>query len=492
MNAVIYARYSSDSQREESIEGQLRECREYAERNNMTIVGTYIDRALSAKTADRPEFQHMIKDSAKELFEIVLVWKLDRFSRDKYDTAVYKSRLKKNGVTLYYSDQNIPDTPEGIILESLLEGFAQYYSANLSRNAKRGLQENARKCLWNGGGLPLGYTIDETKHFVIDPAGAACVRLIFQMYADNHSIKEIVSTLNEKGYRTVKGNKFRLGSIQGVLRNRKYIGEYHASGITVPNGVPAIVDVELFNAVQEKIGVVSTAKARNKAEIPYLLTTKVFCGHCGSPMIGESGTGKGGSTYRYYKCSCRKNRKGQCDKRTEQKEWLEETVVAQTVEKFLHPDVIEDVSNACAAVLEQDCQNNALLKALNAQLADVEKSSRNLIKAIEAGVFTASMRERLAELEQQKEDITVQIAREQLRKPQLSAEQIAFFLRSFLDGDAHDLVGIDRRTRIIERVARLLGDPPEHLFEFGIPEVQRHFLRPNRRDSSGSTKQHQK
>ena len=119
------------------------------------------------------------------------------------------------------------------------------------------------------------------------------------MYADNHSIKEIVSTLNEKGYRTVKGNKFRLGSIQGVLRNRKYIGEYHASGITVPNGVPAIVDVELFNAVQEKIGVVSAAKARNKAEIPYLLTTKVFCGHCGSPMIGESGTGKGGSTYRY-------------------------------------------------------------------------------------------------------------------------------------------------------------------------------------------------
>ena len=95
MNAVIYARYSSDSQREESIEGQLRECREYAERNNMTIVGTYIDRALSAKTADRPEFQHMIKDSAKELFEIVLVWKLDRFSRDRYDSAHYAHSEKE-------------------------------------------------------------------------------------------------------------------------------------------------------------------------------------------------------------------------------------------------------------------------------------------------------------------------------------------------------------------------------------------------------------
>lgn len=452
MKAVIYARFSSHNQREESIEGQVRACQRFAKEHDMTVIEIYADRGLSGLHADnRPEFQRMIADSDRHKFQALIMWNLDRFSRDKYDTAVYKSRLKKNGVTLYYSDQNIPDTPEGIILESLLEGFAQYYSANLSRNAKRGLQENARKCLWNGGGLPLGYTIDETKHFVIDPAGAACVQLIFQMYADNHSIKEIVSALNEKGYRTVKGNKFRLGSIQGVLRNRKYIGEYHASGITVPNGVPAIVDVELFNAVQEKIGVVSAAKARNKAEIPYLLTTKVFCGHCGSPMIGESGTGKGGSTYRYYKCSCRKNRKGQCDKRTEQKEWLEETVVAQTVEKFLHPDVIEDVSNACAAVLEQDCQNNALLKALNAQLADVEKSSRNLIKAIEAGVFTASMRERLAELEQQKEDITVQIARKQLRKPQLSAEQIAFFLRSFLDGDAHDP---NFQERIIESLVR--------------------------------------
>ena len=146
MNAVIYARYSSDSQREESIEGQLRECREYAERNNMTIVGTYIDRALSAKTADRPEFQHMIKDSAKELFEIVLVWKLDRFSRDRYDSAHYKHILKKNGVKVVSVKENISDGPEGIILESMLEGYAEYYSAELSQKIRRGQKENALKC----------------------------------------------------------------------------------------------------------------------------------------------------------------------------------------------------------------------------------------------------------------------------------------------------------------------------------------------------------
>ena len=141
MNAVIYARYSSDSQREESIECQLRECREYAERNNMTIVGTYIDRALSAKTADRPEFQHMIKDSAKELFEIVLVWKLDRFSRDRYDSAHYKHILKKNGVKVISAKEHISEGPEGIILEAMLEGYAEFYSAELSEKIHRGQKE---------------------------------------------------------------------------------------------------------------------------------------------------------------------------------------------------------------------------------------------------------------------------------------------------------------------------------------------------------------
>ena len=126
MNAVIYARYSSDRQREESIEGQLRECAEYAKKNNMTLLGTYVDRALSARTADRPDFQRMIADSSKGLFDIVLVWKLDRFSRDRYDSAHYKHILKKNGVRVISIKENISDGPEGIILESMLEGYAEY------------------------------------------------------------------------------------------------------------------------------------------------------------------------------------------------------------------------------------------------------------------------------------------------------------------------------------------------------------------------------
>lgn len=123
MKAVIYARFSSDKQNEASIEGQLRECMQYAEYNGVQVIGNYIDRAFSAKTDHRPEFQHMIKDSYKNLFDIVLVWKLDRFSRDRYDSAHYKRILKKNGVRVISATEAISESPEGILLESLLEGF---------------------------------------------------------------------------------------------------------------------------------------------------------------------------------------------------------------------------------------------------------------------------------------------------------------------------------------------------------------------------------
>ena len=156
MKAVIYARYSSDNQREESIEGQIRECTAYAEKNGITVLKHYIDRAYSAKTDDRPEFQHMIKDSEKGLFDLILVWKLDRFARNRYDSARYKNQLKKNGVKVVSATELISDKSEGVLLESILEGMAEYYSADLAEKVSRGLTENALKCKHNGGPAPLG------------------------------------------------------------------------------------------------------------------------------------------------------------------------------------------------------------------------------------------------------------------------------------------------------------------------------------------------
>ena len=161
MKCVIYARYSSDGQTENSIEGQMRECKEFAEKNGMTVVSSYIDRAYSAKTDARPQFQKMIKDSAKRLFDVVLVWKLDRFARNRYDSAQNKSILRKNGVKVVSATEAIAEDSTGILLESLLEGYAEFFSAELSEKVKRGMNENALKCKWNGGGIPIGYYIDD-------------------------------------------------------------------------------------------------------------------------------------------------------------------------------------------------------------------------------------------------------------------------------------------------------------------------------------------
>ena len=180
MKAVIYARYSSDNQREESIEGQLRECKEYADKNGITILCSYIDRALPAKTDNRPEFQKMVQDSAKGLFDTVLVWKLGRFARNRYDSAHYKAVLRRNGVKVVSATENISDGPEGIILESMLEGMAEYYSAELAQKINRGLTENALKGKNNGGGIPLGYQLTDDQHLRIDPLTAPIVREILK------------------------------------------------------------------------------------------------------------------------------------------------------------------------------------------------------------------------------------------------------------------------------------------------------------------------
>lgn len=212
MNAVIYARYSSDNQREESIEGQVRECREYAEKNGMDIIGVYTDRAFSAKTDNRPEFQQLIKDSANKSFEAVLVWKLDRFARNRYDSAKYKYVLKKNGVRVISATETISEGAEGILLETMLEGMAEYYSVELAEKVKRGQTENALKCKYNGGGIPFGLYVDEEQRLKPDPVTAPLVKEIFVNYSEGMKLQQIVDKLNEKGVVNSRGNPLNVNS----------------------------------------------------------------------------------------------------------------------------------------------------------------------------------------------------------------------------------------------------------------------------------------
>ena len=184
MNVVIYARYSDSKQREESIEGQLKVCCDYAEKEGYNIIGEYIDRAISAKTDDRPQFQRMIRDSSKKFFQGIIVYQLDRFARNRYDSAHYKHILKKNGVTVISARETITDDASGILVEAMLEGMAEYYSVELSQKVTRGMNINAEKGLSNGGTTPLGYRI-ENKRYVLDEERAPIVREIFAKYADD-------------------------------------------------------------------------------------------------------------------------------------------------------------------------------------------------------------------------------------------------------------------------------------------------------------------
>ncbi len=335
MTAVIYARYSSDSQREESIEGQIRECTAFAEKNGITILRHYIDRAFSAKTDNRPEFQAMVKDSGKKLFDMVIVWKLDRFARNRYDSARYKTLLKKNGVKVVSATGVISNGAEGIILESVLEGYAEYFSADLSEKVIRGRTENALKCKFNGGTLPIGYVIDSEHHFQIDPLTAPYVLEVFKRYDEGATMTDIRDWLNEKGMKNTRGQPFTYNSVQHLLNSRRYMGEFRYRDTVIPDGIPTIVPKDLFDRVQEKLAKNKKAPARHKAEDDYLLTTKLFCGYCGSYMCGESGTSHTGKVHHYYKCATVKKKRGDCHKKPVNKQFIEDFVVHETMRTAL-------------------------------------------------------------------------------------------------------------------------------------------------------------
>ena len=436
MKAVIYARFSSDRQREESIEGQLRECHEYAQKNGITIVHEYVDRALSASkdTEKRLDFLKMIRDSAKGQFEAVLVWKLDRFARDRYDSAQYKHILKQNGVRVISATEPISEGPEGIILEAMLEGIAEYYSAELSVKIHRGQKENALKCRNNGGVIPLGYKLGADQVLEVDPVTAPIVQEIFKRYADGETIKEIQTDLNKRGLKTSYGQPFHYSAFSTILKNRKYIGEYKYQDVVIPNGIPAIVEQDIFDRAQMRRERNRRAPAAAKAEDAYLLTTKLFCGKCGKMMVGESGKGRAGRIYRYYKCHSAKNKTG-CDKKPVKKEWIEDIVVNQTMQLVFDDTVMQRLTDR---LVELQGKESYDARVLNKQLSEVSKSLNNVMKAIEAGIITETTKQRLEELEAQRAEIENNIAVERIKSPVLSREQIEFFLAQFRKTDVND------------------------------------------------------
>lgn len=437
INVALYLRYSSERQSEQSIEGQLRDCIAYCKHKGYCIKAVYVDRATSARKdiEKRLHFQQMMNDSKHRWWDLVIVWKLDRFSRNREDSAVYKMRLRKNGVRVESATEAISNTPEGIILESVLEGIAEYYSADLSQKITRGLRESALKGQCIGGHIPLGYKLEDHK-FIINPATAHIVKEAFTLYAGGESIADICREFNAKGYRTAKGTEFNRSSFKAMFKNQRYLGVYTYKDISIEGAIPAIIDRDLFEAVQIRLQLTATAPARGKAKVDYLLSGKIFCGHCGTSMIGESGKSKTGTIYHYYTCATRKKSRG-CDKRPVRKEWIE-TIVAQNALSLLTDDLIEEIANTAFAQSQEEMQETTILPELNAKRKELEASMRNILKAIEKGVVSDTLTTRLVELEQEHRGILKQIADEEENIFELEPAHIVYWLEKFRDGDIQD------------------------------------------------------
>lgn len=439
---VIYARFSSHSQTEQSIEGQLKVCYEYARNNNYTIVGEYIDRAQSGKFDNRLQFQKMIADSDRHNFEGVLVYQLDRFARNRCDSAIYKARLKKNGVRVLSAKENITDDASGILVEGVLESMAEYYSAELSQKILRGMQINADKCLSNGSNVGLGYKVGADRKFYVDEEEAAIVREIFERYASGEPKTSIIEDLKRREIKTPIGKYFNFNSLTRLLTNRRYLGIYLYCGKETPNGMPRIVDDDLFYRVQEIVKRNKKAPADATAVEEYILTTKLFCGHCKDMMIGYSGTSKTGRVYNYY--ICKTARKKQCDKKIISKTLIENRVIEECL-KLLTDENKEFIAKQVAIGCSRS-PDTLTIKRLKSEIKEADEAIENLWIGIEQGKSVERLMQRIDQRQAEKDELEFQLEKESSRSIVLTEAQVLAFLdymRSMPDDD------INKRRAIV-------------------------------------------
>ena len=427
--AVIYARYSCERQTEQSIEGQLHVCKDYAERNNIIIVDTYIDRAMSGTNDNRKDFQRLLKNSSKKAWDFVLVYKLDRFSRNKYESAIHKKTLRDNGIKLISATENIPETPEGIILESLLEGMAEYYSAELAQKVKRGMKETRQKGFTQGGAIPFGYKVVDRK-YVINEDEAEIVRYIYAQYISGVCAKNITKELNKRGVKNRSGDPITIKGVYFILKSEKYTGVYRHKEEIHYNMFPRIISDEVFNTVRQLSA--ENHYGKHITETVYLLKNLVKCGYCGKTVQSESGTGKLGKTLRYYKCSGRKREKS-CKKSIIRKEILEDIIVNTTLKVFTDGTNIYELAEKLLNKLNDQIHNQSVLNLLENERSELQKSLNNMLDAVEKGIFTNSTKQRIEELENKIEDIDTKILLEKSHtKTLLTPKEIVGYIKKAL------------------------------------------------------------
>ena len=423
---AFYGRYSTTLQTEQSIEGQRHVCEKYAEQNGLQIVAEYVDRAISGTSDKRPQFQQMIADAANGKFEHILVYKLDRFARNRYDSALYKKKLRDHGVTVLSATEAISNTPEGIIMEGLLEAMDEYYSAELARKSRRGREESFRKGRFLSTHIPFGYkNVDH--HLVIDDATAPIAKMIFERYAAGDRLKDIEIWLNGLGVRNAAGNEWDACSLSRLLHRTYYYGEYKWGDFEGTAECPAIITRELWDKVQDRLAESSKRRRENRTSYDYILTGKLYCSAHNRMMSGISSHN---SRYHRYRClDCH---------HVYPAEELQDRVL-NALQEYLNSEKLDQIAQAAFNAYMQEVGTDER-PAMEAELKNVEKQLQNAVSAVLNGFASDALKDTMQELEARKQQLQENLSNAPSSVPKFTPEQFRVILGRIASGSPRELL----------------------------------------------------
>ncbi len=482
--AVVYARYSSSSQNEQSIDTQIDLCTEYAKKNDLVVVNSYIDRGMTGTNTKRPGFQKMIADSFNDEFEYVIVYKLDRFARDEYDDMYYERVLLDNGVKRLSATEPIPeDHFSASLVKAITRISNEQYSRLLSQRVTHGLNKNVELGMMVGGSVTFGYDMINKK-YQINETRATYIRMMFDMYVNGSTIKEICTELTSKGIYNINNKPFQFQHISKILHNKRYIGIFKYKGVEYPDFIPKIIDEQTFKTVQGKLGKNATKKSRVRYNVKYNLTGKLFCGYCGHPMTGLSGTGRHGGKHYYYKCY-----NSSCDKKNEIKDYLENLVVKYAVEQIVKSDKLDMWIHSSIEVYNNQFQkNDVIIKNIQNQIAKTNNEMDNIMNAIKAGFYSNRTKIEFDTLEERLNGLELELIKMRAEKPEtLDYDMLKFWFNKFLtkdpdEDDKADIIGV-LVNKVIKYDDRLviafnISDDNTYKYETGVcidsPDAHQH------------------
>lgn len=448
LTAAIYARYSSASQNDASIEQQIAECKEYAAANNLTVVSEYEDRAMTGRNDRRPGFQRMIRAAERHEFQVLLTYKSNRIARNMLDALRYENRLDKAGVRVVYCKEDFGDNAAGRLALRMMMSVNEFYSENLSEDVKRGMLDSAQKCKVIGA-VPYGYKKGADERFEIDEPAAEIVREIFDRVLNGETYMDIARSLNARGLKTSQGNPWGKGSFLNIVGNERYTGTYLFMGVRVEGGMPPIITKEVFDAVQEIRKSRNPFTGRHRNNNDFLLTGKLFCGHCLSPMVGISGKGRHGDVHYYYSCNGKRLQKI-CDKKNVRKESVEEDVTRAVLTSVLDDEMVEWIADAIMEMAAKQ-KEASKLGYYESRLNDTQKQIMNILRAVEMGIISDEFKERMEQLNADKKTLQGKIALEKRNLFTIDRPRVVYFLEQIRAGNPAEP---DFQSRIIRDFVR--------------------------------------